>query len=483
MRCDECGKEVSDEGKFCSECGAEKPDLTKEKNRGKSIFLSPLFLSAAGLILLAGIAGVSFYYYASSSLTADRMVDELQEAMEESDSDRFMELVAEHDDSWNFTSQNAADLMDFLHENESEQEEVFATLRQHADWHDNLDEDVNALIGNTSDSPYAAISLKQEGSRWLFFDDYQFEVTPAYLQVSADRDDMSLFLNEEVLEDDELELADEDYLIGPLAPGFYNLKGEIETEFMTVEDKQEIILFGLSNDREYTHMEFNLQTVEASAVYDGTSVYINGELTDVETGEGAVEIGELPVDGSAAISFEKEFPWRTVTSDDIPVEGGTVTLEEFEVLTEDEQMEIMEMLNENWKHHTEALMTGDASIMAYASDEYKERVEELHPDLPDNRGDYIGEVEESKYRLNSLEFPEYNEETERYELEVAAEYTVYEPQARTYALLREGDGDYNRTTYYLDIYYDEEDGNWMVENYSVGHFFITSGDSQESFEF
>lgn len=485
MVCKNCGHHVKEDGNFCPECGLEvTKEEVEEVERTKSSEKSPRFsrstLSILGIVILLGVTATILYQIGKNSVTAESYVDDFRAAIEEEDVDYLLTTVLENGDNWEFTREDAEAFITYLNENHESKEELYAKLEHHAELLDESGSDANQQIDRSNSAHYATVSLKQEGKRWLLFDDYSFEITPAYIHVLTNEEDVTFSINGQVV--DEFEQIDNGVRIGPLTPGLFTVHGTVVSDLMDVEKDVDVHLFELANEYDTAELQFEIETIEASAPYEDSIVYINGEPSDITIGPEPQEIGILPVDGSATISFKREFPWNDVQTDDIPVEQASIYIDDIEVLTEDDKKEIMTTLNENWQQHTEALVTGDTSIMSYASDEYIERISDLHDELQGRSGEYIGEVVASRYRLDSLALPEYNEETERYELEVEAEYTVYEPDVRTYALLREDD-DYNRTTYYIHTYYDEEQGEWAIENYDVGHFFITSSDDQESFKF
>lgn len=199
---------------------------------------------------------------------------------------------------------------------------------------------------------------------------------------------------------------------------------------------------------------------------------MNGKKTDAIIGKLPEELGMVPIDGSVTFTLEKEFPWGIATSEDFPVKNRRMDLSSFTVLSSDVREDIMNMLNENWKQHTDALQSGDTSKMTFAPEKYKETVKKQAENLHGRSKEYIATFIKARYDVETLKTPIYNEEKDRYELKVEAEYTLNEPELHGYSLLRKDDD--ATTTYYMTLYFDENEGEWKIDNYAVGSFFLSS---------
>jgi len=158
-----------------------------------------------------------------------------------------------------------------------------------------------------------------------------------------------------------------------------------------------------------------------------------------------------------------------------------LSLDDLAVLTEAEQEPLMNMLNENWKQYTETLNTLDEKKMKLMPEKSRKSVMKYAKRLKGLSGGYEAEFVKAVYVVDSLKMPAYNADQNRYELKAKAEYTLNEPLNHGYWVLI--DGDKATTTYYMDLYYDEEYGNWKIENYKDGSFYIISSDDTKTFEF
>lgn len=479
MNCKSCGMELALKEGFCPECGTKITEKKEVSPVEKKKFFTPLrlFLLSIALVLLLG-GGIGYFFLTNAS-SAQSVVEDFKQAVENEDAIEIAELMNSTEAEWDYTEEDAEMTLTYLIENPDAQATLFEKLEEHAILHDEHSNNANRQIENRNDPPFASISLVQSGKRWGIFDEYSLSVSPVSIHVVTDEDNVNLTINGKELE---MEVtAYDDNALGLHGPGSYEIKGVISNPYVDIELNETITLFESSRDDEIVQLNYNLRTVEAAALYDNTRLYINGEETDIILDEEHKEIGDFLVDGSLIFTYEREFPWGIITSDDVPVNDTPLHIEDLEVITEDVQAEMMELINETWIQRTEALVSGNTSSFTHASEELRERTEEFYEELSGRRGEYTANVESARYRTESIEYPVYNESEDRYELEVEVEFTVYEPDVRTYALLREDD--YNTTTYYITTYYDEDNEEWSVDNYRTGSFFILTNDQQESFEF
>ncbi|WP_280772009.1 zinc ribbon domain-containing protein [Salipaludibacillus daqingensis] len=470
MKCKKCGAELPQNGEFCPECGTK----AYEKQEHKKPLFTKLRITALSLSAIVIVALVVLYQVLANGVTPEQVVDDFQQAVSDSDAEALNSLIVSQVEDWSVDENDTEALLTYLEENQSDREYLFHSLDQHVELHNSGEEDTNAAVERALEAPYASLALKQTGKRWLIFDEYSVVMTPSYLSVTTNEDNVQLLINGE--ESASRVEADEEELIGPLGPGTYEVKGILSSRYMDIEETTSIQLFYSREDTTTVPVEFDVGVVSASTIYDDTSLYINGENSDITLGTNATEIGLLPLDGHASFSLKREFPWGTMTSSEFAVERESHHLEDFEVVPEGDLYDIMEMLNENWQQQVDALVNNDVSGMVHASDDYRDDIAEEAHDLANGRQEYVAEFVRARYRMDSIKYPEFNNSTERYELEVEAEYTIYEPQARTFAIHREDD-DFNRTMYDMNIYFDEDEETWRVENFDLAFFTITSSAS------
>ncbi len=355
---------------------------------------------------------------------------------------------------------------------------MFDRLDEQVEILQNRGDDADRYAAQTNETPYATIMLKQEGRKWLLFPDYKLKVTPAYLNVTVNQDNAKLFLNDEEINSQTV--ADDATSYGPLAPGTYELEAILPARYVDANAAETVDLFDWYEESQDVALEINAGVVQASTSYEETQLYINNEETDIVLGPELTDIGTLPLDGKAKFIFEKEFPWGVATSSEISVDNETIRYE-FDAMPDEEKQAVMDMLNENWEQQTDALQNGDSSKMVYASEEYRQKIDQEYDKLQNFNQEYVADFVKALYRLDSLEQPEFNSHTDRYELTVEVEYSVEEPELERFSILK--DGNINRTTYEMLVYYDENEGEWRIHDFNVGYFVIVGSDAQKAYEF
>ncbi|MCJ7840223.1 hypothetical protein MUB24_04705 [Lederbergia sp. NSJ-179] len=463
MKCKKCGTEGNSE--FCPKCGADLKGKAKSPQMKKWIGFGSLFI----LLLLIGLIG----YPSLKDLTSPHQaVAALKEAVQKKDADRIHSLIQSNKEGWTFEKKDADLLLHYLNEHPEDADTLFNHLTTWA----------KILEGQTKPDPhleetYASISMKESGRKWLLFKNYSFFLTPVYIDISVNRDHVKLYINDELVDENPPKNDVNSY--GPYSIGTYELKAVATGSHFDATESRIVEAFEIDTPPISEKLTINAGEVNLATAYDHTSVLLNGEKTDIEIGRQFEKFGLLPMDGSATITLEKEFPWGTMRSEEYVIDDQRMDLSKVSALSETDRNKIMEMLNENWKLHTEALVSGDASKMD-VPEEYKKAVEKQASQLQGKRKKYVATFIQSRYDVESLKRPVYNEEKDRYELQVEAEYTLNEPELHGYSLLREGD---NATvTYYMTVFFDEESKEWKIDHYKTGSFFLTSTNEIKTFD-
>ncbi|WP_102272022.1 zinc ribbon domain-containing protein [Cytobacillus massiliigabonensis] len=470
MICKNCKTPLRAGAGFCSECGAQ----AEENNRQPLIrpFSKKLLILIGTVILLIAAAAV-LYIIGNNSSSPVKLVNEFKQAVNKKDAEKITSLLHSSVSDWTFQKSDAELLLAYFSEQTDDKNELFKRLDKEA-----AEYEENQEIYRFDDEPFAAIALKQEGKKWLFFHKYSLQVVPVYLRVKVNKDDAKIFINGKKIEDQTK--ADDYQTYGPFSIGTHEIKAVIEGKYVDAEEKKEVVLYEVKNSKMDESISIQASTVEASTFYEDTSLYINGQKTEMTLGSAREEIGILPTDGSVTFTLEKEFPWGLAKSDEFAVTEKYINMNQFTVLSPEQQEEIMTLLNENWSQHTEALQTADTSKMMLVPEEYKESVKKSALQLATLSEKYTATFIQARYDMESIKMPIYNEDKNRYELKVEAEYTLLEPQLHNYSLLR--DGDKATTTFYMSLYYDEKESKWKIEDYADGSFFLRESNEIKTFE-
>ncbi len=472
MNCEKCNTLFRVGAGFCSKCGAPAGEIQSETRQKPHLSkkLVAILCSIAALVLIF----VVLYIVGSKSFSPEKTVEAFKEAVNKKDVNKISSLIQSTTSDWAFKKTDAHLLIAYLHEHQNDKEQLFKRLDTEAA---QFFEEKPSYLFN--DEPFTAISLKQTGKKWLFFRNYSLAMAPVEIIIRVNKDNARIFIDGNEVEANTKEDKERSY--GPLSIGTHELKVILPGKYIDAEESKEIVLYEVDSNEIYETFDIHASVVNATTFYNDTRLYINGDKTDVILGNTREEIGMLPLDGSVTFKLEKEFPWGIATSDEYVVEDKSLNLDQFVVIPSEKRKELMDMLNENWKQHTEALQTADTSKMTLVPEKYKEKVKREAIKLQGMSEKYIATFTKARYEVDSLKTPVYKEEKNRYELKVEAEYTLLEPQLHNYCLLR--DGDYALTTYYMTLYYDETSNEWKIEDLKDGSFFFNENHEIETFNF
>ncbi|SDZ18360.1 hypothetical protein SAMN05421736_107105 [Evansella caseinilytica] len=509
MYCNHCGTTITRDSSFCPECGTptrrhedasndefKNDDIIMEETQAEAVASSeetpiaeteapvgkkPFFtkrivwiLSVFGFLLISGIV---LYQIAAKAAKPDHLVEAFWEAVDRGDSDELSKMLYPKNDDWEFTTSQAEALLTLLNEHPDQKDILRNELLSEQNYYNKEGDGTKESLSNY----YATVSLTNHGKKWLFFDDYLLEISPIYLRVITNQENVILYINNEKA--GENLPTDEYQVFGPYAPGKYELRAKLETDYYQLEAFETAQLFYSFHDSESVGVTFDdVKSVRVIGPLDEAVLFINGKETDIIVESQYSTIGDFPVNGELTLHLEKEYPWGTATSEEIVLDDTSIRFEDFDQTPEDDRNAIMELLNEIWEQELEAIKTGDTSGMVYAPDERKEKVQEEYEQMQEKNKDYSeAKFVTAKYWKDSFDNFSYNDKENRYEVSIEAEYTMYEPDDRRYSTFREDE--YGRTTYYFHMYYDEEKQEWIYLDYERNALFLLESHEVYTYEF
>lgn len=458
MKCTHCNTKLTTNAQSCPNCG--QPIAATEKTK-KRLSLKTISLLSLVIILTASI--VVLYQWGLYMTSPQKLMIDFKQALEDHDAEQVVNFIDSKEEQWSFKEEDAERLLAFLEQYPNVKEDLLKQLDEQAVVLTENKQDVEA-----TDQTFAYITIGEKGRKWIFFQEYGLFLRPAMIHVNVNQDAAALHINEELVE--EQTKKNDRHTFGPFSIGIYNIKAVLPGKYIDAEENVEVILYGLHEPAEEVELSIHASRVEAYTAFEETSLLLNGEKTDIHIGTTPEELGLVPLDGSVKFSLEKEFPWGTAKSEEFVVDQRRMDLRDFSALSKEQKEEIIEMLNENWLQHTEALQSGNTDHMQLVPDHYKKKVEKQASNLIGKRKEYIATFKQARYDMNTFNIPVYNSEESRYELKVEAEYTLEEPELHGYALLRSGND--ATTTYYLTVYYDEVENEWKLDDYATGSFFL-----------
>lgn len=428
---------------------------SKRKPKKKFYFFASL---TAGVILLS----IVFYFIGNNKFSADQQITAFKDAVENNQIEDLQHLLTT-DGGFEITEDNTADLITYLNDNKEILDELLNKFQTQAD---------NPEKNNV----YASIDLIVDGKAWLFFNDYRFAVTPAYIQPMANND-MTGFQINEINEEDLSKDGEKGY--GPFMPGNYDITAIFNNQYVTDEQTAELELYNTTVEEAVHSFDFLVEEIYVDSPYEDYLLYVNGEKTNFNIQSGEQSIGTFPIDGSVSLSIGKDFPWGEVVSlEEKVTDDGIIEFEIEHGLSEEASEALMEKLNTIFTVYQEALTAKDASLLKDGiTENLKEKLEDRVREIEKKHPDYEGELVQTVYDIDYIANPEFDEKLDAYKILARAHHVFHEPKDNLGWLFRDKDKDEYTRTNQLTIIFDEEANEWLLDDYK--NFYHTIPESRE----
>ncbi|MGD7043200.1 TcaA 3rd/4th domain-containing protein [Jeotgalibacillus proteolyticus] len=372
--CKECGSPVSENHSICTECGhplpkVEKMEIIEPKPKPPKSKKQKAFV-AAGMTAAILLIGGSFL--ASQQVSAETTMKKFAEAINQKDAKALTSLVV-HEDGSAIEKFEAEAMLNFS------EDELQA---------------IKESVKNSSANPHFADTLFyiEQNGKWLgLFNRYSVKAADQYseLFIPEDEGEIELLLNGTSVSSDEVET-------GPYAPGIYTLASAFENEYGTMTSEQDLMFAGTSGSLHSNSVEFDFDYVSFYLNHNpeyNTFVKLNDTKIPFDSWGETENIGPLPTDGSITVSIEAEYPWETVTVEDIAVESShqEVTIPLFTKETEEKFTKVIAAYGEEW---VKARANQDLSILTSATEEWRNDSQYLMEDMQVMEFVYSGQLDE-----------------------------------------------------------------------------------------
>lgn len=257
---------------------------------------------------------ITSYIVLNNIYSPTRLVKKFENAVEKQDTKALSSILTTESDAVKLDEDEINAFIKLCNSKSSEFKNMMISLRKQA---------------NGANSSYGSfpIELEKAGKQLLIFDDYNLKVLPIYINVSTTYKDTDILVNGK-----KLITVDEDYFngeVGPIAPGIHEVKAVYDTGFFYLDKEVDVEAF---NPTQSEVVDLHLKGEEVSFDlmsfgYDQLSsvkLYINGK----ETGYDLIDkdtVGPLLTDGSMKASFEAEFPWGKMKTDEVLIDDSDIT--------------------------------------------------------------------------------------------------------------------------------------------------------------
>ncbi|UOQ94412.1 hypothetical protein MUO14_05510 [Halobacillus shinanisalinarum] len=228
--CRKCGREISPSREECEECSSEQrakqpaefaenhewlnasnyySEHVEEQRSYRKRNWRKVFITFISIALFIGFA-TTLWLYLSKVTSAQHVVQEFEEAINEENANKLVDLITFDHVKQTFNEGQAKLMIDYYHNNSDQFVSTLSYLRS-----------ASGKKEEGTDSEYA-LHLQDQGSQWLVFDQYALALDPVSVEVSSNVKNVSLFLD-----GDEVGtlVGDSIYELAGLTPGGHIVKG------------------------------------------------------------------------------------------------------------------------------------------------------------------------------------------------------------------------------------------------------------------
>ncbi|KRM67986.1 hypothetical protein FD06_GL000348 [Apilactobacillus ozensis DSM 23829 = JCM 17196] len=311
--CPNCGKEINKAIQFCPNCGfnvakylQKKPSANPTKKvvnsdvsnnlnvrrtsnqPKKSMKAWPIITSVIVVILLAAAYIWGNHYY-SKAETMNRIVTSLK------DDNNLPTYFYTKDPNLSISSDTLDPLAKYMNDNKQELN------------------DFNNQLNSYEETDNKLFKLVQTGHNFLIFPKYQVQVKSLYPQVSTNRSNVVIKINNKKVATSDS--SDFNKTVGPLVPGEYtfNATGKVNGKSLTNESKQKVT----SND---DAIDLQLQTIEFKVnTAPNSDVYVNDKKVGTAGSDGILSVPEMPYSSNMEVQAVYHGKKGKVTSDSTKV--------------------------------------------------------------------------------------------------------------------------------------------------------------------
>jgi len=462
--CKQCGSSLSENARFCKECGAP---VDAEKLVNQPIQRVPMSKQKKRIYAIVGIALVVLFatYKIGELLTSkERLIKRFESALVKNDDEAVADLLTSNDPKLKIDKKSIKGFMKYLDKHPEEVSNIIESLITQSKIFDNTKRQrISADELENDGYPESLVNLEKKG-KFLFYDKYELNIDPVYVTISTNYKDTKLYLD-----DKEIGQADRpNYAktFGPYLPGIYTLKATLKTDFIDLQEKEEISLVGVGKIAE-VNLYLDGQEVAIDSGFEESQdiegkLLINGKDTGVNPFKEA-SFGPILTDGSMNFSVEAQLPWGIVKTKEMPIDSEYIVVD----LTNDENFQkgIMDLIVKHLKEMLTSYTSGDVNKLTTATQNYKEMLQERIETDKEGGNFYKAKYLETAFDLDSFHLEEEDGNWVLY-VDIRSTYledTFYEGETPE---LEEGVYDNE-----LKLVYDSNAKSWLIDDMYASYDF------------
>ncbi|KYG34148.1 zinc ribbon domain-containing protein [Alkalihalobacillus trypoxylicola] len=467
LYCKECGHQNNSSDRFCSECGQalsqnreaspslnqEKPLKSKMKWTKKQLIIT-ISSAIAAVLLFVG-------FQIGSVLTdKDRLIDQFGTALLDGDTKKIVQLLHSDDSRLEITEENVQFLVKHIEENPSYYTYLIDSLKSQSAFLENSDGEFSE---DELDEYYHfdhPFYLTKNGTFALIFDHYSINVYPFYINLATNYANTTIFINdEEILTTDEEDVVFE---YGPFMPGYYDFKAVYHNDYASLETSESLSLFSVFDQGYFLDLSIFADYITISNDYlslsTNSQLYINDTAVDYDL-DSAEPFGPVTLDGSLTLHAVLDFPWGSVATEPVAIEGDWIDLVMDSPFAEENSEALFHSILHYGVDFAEAFNQGDSSQFTNITESFREELKDEIELLKSYDETWVGEF--IKVEIDPNMYVELNENDE---------YTAYANARFHYdSVYTDSSNEHietslDTTDVELALIYNQEENSWSIDS-------------------
>lgn len=483
--CSKCGASIPDNKNFCSSCGTP---ISKNNNNNAQLStivdnLKSLYMNGKkyansligniqknlsdknfkftkvhkiiGIIIcILFILGIAGFQVGKNLTSRDKAISEFTNSLTSKNTSTLIKIIRCSDPRLKIDESNVNSFIAYLDKNPSYLQAIITSLNEQSA---NLDKKSNISQNNATAN---LITLKIDGKKFLFYDNYVFELKPQFINLHTNYNGTQILMN-----DKEICTANkEDFStqLGPFLPGTYKMQANYKTDYTSLIKNVDVDLIGtapLSID-----LSLRGSVINISSEYENANLFVNGKDTGLKIKD-AKKLGPVSTDGTISIYAQTEFPWGTAKSDEVKITSNYITLK-FNPVNDSLKDTLMNTINDFNKSWLQAVINRDVTKLANADSNMISKNSSNIESMKSNKEYFKGTLTKTIYDLDSVQIFKFND---KFFAEICdAEYydSCYYRENQTNSTTKQ-----DTMLWKYKLIYDETSKKWLVDSDSKQYNF------------
>ncbi len=329
-------------------------------DKKKKIILS----IAVGILVMCFVA----FKIGEAVTDKDKLIEKFQAALSSNDAKQVASMLKSTDQRIKIDEETVKGLFEYINSSPSYVLDLMRSISDQSQQIDRLDSSKKSEVFAYPNN--YGITLKKSGKKFIFFDNYVFEVTPVFINLSTNYIDTEIFLNgERICVSDSEQFTKE---IGPYFPGEYSIKAVYKGKYSTLERTEQIV--GIQSDNsvlQSINVDLSMQGkyVQIDCNFSDAKLFVNGQDTGMTVSEmNQSENGGLgPVNNNVKLYAEKELPWGKIKSDEVNISDDNYVSLSIPLINDEVKKSIVSTSSKFEKEFIDALISVDSSKVTTAT--------------------------------------------------------------------------------------------------------------------